>query len=135
MLGVEKTSLLQGNNVKALKVGLGRSSLLLVFDEVLQHVIRIAVSSNLRGQNFVIFQGCTRPTHTIGRSSGHHLKQEPFKYQLIEHFEIHPTSLDLGWLAGALGQSRVTTATLSPLSWQHMHDLSVCHILDPETLT
>lgn len=33
----------------------------------------------------------------------------------------------------ARGQNRVTLASLSPLSWQHMQLLSICHILDPDT--
>lgn len=34
----------------------------------------------------------------------------------------------------ALGQNKETDASRSPLSWQHMHDLSICQILLPETL-
>jgi len=33
----------------------------------------------------------------------------------------------------ALGQKSVTLASLSPLSWQHMHERSICQILEPET--
>lgn len=41
--------------------------------------------------------------------------------------------LTLGWSPVAFGQNKLTTASLSPLSWQHMQDRSVCHNLDPET--
>lgn len=33
----------------------------------------------------------------------------------------------------AFGQNNDTDASLSPLSWQHMQDLSICQILLPET--
>ena len=39
----------------------------------------------------------------------------------------------LGWSAEAFGQKSWTVASRSPLSWQHIHERSVCHSFDPET--
>lgn len=43
------------------------------------------------------------------------------------------TFFSLGSPGRALGQLRVMAASRSPDSWQHMHDLSVCHSLLPDT--
>ena len=43
------------------------------------------------------------------------------------------TFCTLGDPAGAFGQLSVTVASLSPLSWQHIQDRSISHILEPET--
>ena len=48
-------------------------------------------------------------------------------------FDKIRTFRSLGDPGGALGQERVTVASRSPDSWQHMQERSICHILDPDT--
>ncbi len=62
--------------------------LILDWDEVLHHLIRVAVTGNLRWSHFVIFQSSAGSAHTIRRGTCHHLK---FKW--MEQFtidKIHP---------------------------------------------
>ena len=63
-----------------------------------------------------------------GSNPGHSIKKR-LLYQLL----IVNTFLIFGWSGGAFGQNRDTVASLSPLSWQHMQDLSVSHSFEPDT--
>ena len=56
-----------------------------------------------------------------------------FFFFLLELREPEHTRLSRGSPGAAFGQRRETVASLSPLSWQHIHERSVCHNLDPET--
>lgn len=59
-----------------------------------------------------------------------------FQHECRSHTSKCPnklTFLNLRSPALAFGQNRETFASRSPLSWQHMHERSICQILEPET--